>query len=77
MSAENYTPVGKTVSIKATSRASVKVGDSFFTMEYSEERVIPDLPDVDLAEERALLWDCVNNEVDAQVEDVVNFYNKK
>ena len=27
--------------IRATSRTSVKIGDSYYTVEYSEERVIP------------------------------------
>lgn len=57
--------------IKATSRASVKIGDSYYTMEYCEERVIPDMDDVDIATERQLLWDTVNREVDNQISDIV------
>ena len=57
--------------IKATSRASVKIGDSYYTLEYCEERVIPDVDDVDIATERAMLWDTVNSEVDAQVEATI------
>ena len=34
--------------IKATSRASVKVRDSYYTVEYCEERIIPDVEGVDI-----------------------------
>lgn len=57
--------------IKATSRASVKIGDSYYTMEYCEERVIPDIDDVDIATERQILWDTVNAEVDNQINDIM------
>jgi len=53
--------------ISATSRASVKIDDSYYTLEYSEERVIPDLPDIDIEEERLLLWDTVNGECDKAI----------
>ena len=57
--------------ISASSRASVKVGDSFYTVEYHEERVIPEGIEVDVAKERKLLWDTVNSECDSQVEDIL------
>lgn len=57
--------------IKATSRASVKIGDSYYTLEYCEERVIPDVDDVDIATERQILWDTVNAEVDKQIADTI------
>ena len=63
---EEYTPKAVITSIRATSRASIKVKDSFFTVEYSEERVIPDLDDVDIEKEREILWDAVNDECDNQ-----------
>lgn len=63
-------------SIKATSRASVKVGDSFYTLEYSEERVIPEVDGVDIAKERSALWDTVNAECDKQIEDVLKSFKK-
>ena len=53
--------------ISATSRASVKIDDSYYTLEYTEERVIPDLPDIDIVEERLLLWDTVNGECDRAI----------
>lgn len=58
--------------IVATSRASVKVRDSFYTVEYSEERTLP--PDADIDAERLLLWDAVNTECDGQVEDILKTY---
>lgn len=72
-----YESKAKTKSISATSRASVKVGDSFYTLEYSEERTIPQVKGVDLEMERQLLWDCVNNECDRQIQDVLQMFGKK
>ena len=65
---ELYVSKAKVVSIRATSRASVKIKDNYFTVEFSEERMIPDIKGVDLEEERALLWDTVNDECDNQVD---------
>lgn len=59
-----------TTKISATSRCSVKVKDSFFTVEYTEERSIPDVEGVDLEEERKDLWDTVNAECDNQIEEI-------
>lgn len=65
----------KTVSIRATSRASVKVGDSFYTVEYCEERSID--PEDNVAEEREKLWDTCNTEVDNQIEDILKTFSKR
>lgn len=70
----NYESKAKINTIKATSRASIKIRDNFYTLEYSEERVIPDLPDVDIIKEKEILWDAVNAEVDAQIEDVIKSF---
>ena len=59
-----------TTTIRATSRASVKIRDNFYTLEYCEERTIPDIEGVDLETEKKILWDGVNNEVDRQIEDI-------
>lgn len=64
----------KVNSIRATSRASVKVGDSFYTVEYSEEHLIEDGDDV--PEEREKLWGICNTEVDAQIEDILKTFGK-
>lgn len=58
-----------TTSIRITSRASVKVRDNFYTVEYCEERSIPE--DADIEEERQALWDTCNGEVDGQIEDIL------
>ncbi len=65
-----YESKAKTVSITYSSRASVKIRDSFYTVEATEERAIPDVPDVDIEEERKLLWDEVNRQVDNQIDDI-------
>lgn len=66
-----------TTKIHVTSRASVKVRDSFFTVEYGEEREIRN-PSADLIarkkaveDARAELWDLCNSEVDKQVIDIL------
>lgn len=65
--AESYESKAIITKIQATSRASVKIRDNYFTMEFSEERMIPDIEGVDLEQEKSALWDEVNGEVDAQV----------
>lgn len=66
----DYISKAKVNVIRATSRASVKIRDNYFTVEYSEERVIPDDNTVDIEKERALLWDTVNAECDNQILDI-------
>ena len=73
----NYESKAITTQIKATSRASVKVRDNYYTVEYTEERTIPQIDDVDIAKEREILWDCVNNEVDNQIEDIIKSFAKQ
>ena len=65
----------KVTAIRATSRASVKVADSFYTVEYCEERSID--PDDIIEEERAKLWDTCNTEVDRQIEDILKSFSKR
>ena len=62
---------GKPTLIRATSRASVKIRDSFYTVEYSEERALPQNVDFDSCAERKDLWLDVNDELDKQLEDIV------
>lgn len=62
--------------IKASSRASVKVRDNYFTVEYEEERIIPEIEGVDLDKERKLLWDTVNDECDRQIELIYKLSKK-
>lgn len=71
-----YVSKCKTKTISATSRASVKVGDSFYTLEFTEERLVPQTANVNLEQEKELLWDEVNLQVDKQIEDVLRTFKK-
>lgn len=74
---KEYEQKAVTTTLRFISRASIKIGESFYTMEACEERVIPDLPDVDIEQERKLLWDTVNAEVDNQLIEVKQIYGVK
>ena len=74
---EDYGVKAKTTKINAVSRVAIKINDSYYTVEYSEERTIPDADGVILKEERAALFDAVNAVVDAQAEDIVRSFSKK
>ena len=65
-----YEPLMETYSIKFTSRASVKINDSYYTFPNDNKKK------VDFDKERALLWDCVNNECDNQIQDILRVYKK-
>ena len=65
-----------TKTIKATSRASVKVGESYYTVEYSEERIIPDIEGIDIEKERKFLWGDTNTECGNQIEDILKTFKK-
>ena len=60
-----------TTQIRATSRVSAKIGEDFYTLEFSEERTIPDIEGVDLDKERELLFEDVNYTVDTQLQDTI------
>lgn len=75
----------KTTSIRYTSRASVKIGDSYYTFEATEERSIDNEKlskelnerENQIADERRALWDTVNAEVDTQIEETLEFLKKR
>lgn len=71
-----YESKARITTIAATSRASVKIKDNYFTVEYHEERVIPDVEGVNIEQERMLLWDTVNAECDTQIEDISKTFKK-
>ena len=71
---EEYVQQAETLKITATSRCSVKIKDNYYTIEYSEERLIPDMETVNIAKERELLWDTVNAECDNQIEDIIKTF---
>lgn len=65
----------KIMTIKATSRISTKINDTFYTFEYSEERLLEENDDVE--SERSKLWDTCHSQVDAQVEEVVDLVKNR
>ena len=65
----------KVTSIRATSRASVKVNDSFYTVEWCEERSVDETDDIEI--ERKNLWDTCNAEVDGQIEDILKSFGSR
>lgn len=71
---ENYQSKAIVTSIKATSRASVCINKNYYTVEYSEERMIPEVEGVDLEAERAILWNVVNSECDRQTEEIARTF---
>ena len=66
--------MAKTTTIRATSRISTKVRDTYYTFEYCEERQIEDGDDLEA--ERDKLWEVCNAEVDNQVEETLAMYKK-
>ena len=71
-----YESKAKVTTIKATSRVSLKIKDNFFTIEYSEERTVPDTNDVDLEKEREILFQDVNTIVDNQMIEIQDTFKK-
>lgn len=67
-----------TTSIQFTSRASVKIGDSFYTFEATIAKSVPENATYeDIVENKAELWNECNEEVDKQIEETVEFLKKK
>lgn len=65
-----YEPKAKTTTIKVSSRASVKIRDQYYTVEYTEERTIPDIEGINIEAEREFLWSEANKQVDDQIEEI-------
>ena len=72
----NYESKAIVTKINAISRIAIKIRDNFYTVEYSEERSIPDVEGIDVEQERILLFDAVNGVVDAQAEDIIRTFQK-
>ena len=70
---KKYQSKAVTTTIKVSSRASTKVKDNYYTIEYTEERTVP--PDADLQKERDLLWDEVNEQVDNRTLEIVKTFS--
>ena len=71
---DKYESLAVVTKITAVSRVAIKIRDNYYTVEYSEERSIPDTEGVDVELERKLLWDNVNRTVDAQAEEIVKSF---
>lgn len=71
---EKYIQKAITTTIKANSKCTVKLKDNFYSIEFSEERIVPELEGVDLEKERLLLWDDVNAVVDEQINDILKTF---
>lgn len=67
-----YEVKGKTTKITATSRCAIRIKDNYYTLELSEERVMPDDESIDLDKEYKALFDSINSEIDTQMQDVLN-----
>lgn len=67
---ENYKSKATVASIKATSKVTLKIKDNFFSVEYTEERTLPDVEGIDVDKERKLLWDDVNAIVDDKANEI-------
>lgn len=70
--------MAKTTLIRAISRASVKISDNFYTVEYGEERNVEVEDSHGLLEEaRAELWETCNGEVDRQIEEIMQMFKDR
>ena len=56
-------------SIRASSRMSIKIKDSYYTVEFTEEWAVDDYSN--MPEERQKLWDVVNKECDGQIQEIL------
>lgn len=68
---DNYISKAYPKTIKFSSRASIKIKDSFYTFEYGEERQIDNFDEVDIQKEIICLTTDCNNVVDNQIEEIV------
>ena len=72
--AKEYKQKAVTTSIRFISRCSIQIDGRYYTFEACEERMIPDIEGVDIEQERKLLWDTINDEVDNQAEEAYKAY---
>lgn len=68
---QDYASMAKTVSIQCSSRASVKIGQNFYTFEATEQRSIPDNPNVDVDKEQEILFAKLHAMVDRQIDETL------
>lgn len=70
--APTYTPKARPTVIKFSSRASTKIKDQYYTIEYGEERQIDNFDEVNLDKEKKALIDDCNEVVDNQIKEIVD-----
>ena len=73
---KSYEPKAITTQIQATYRISTKIHENFHTVEYTEQRQIPDVEGVDIAKEKEALWNAVIVEIESQIDDIVDSYKQ-
>ena len=79
----SYEIKGRPTKITATSRCAICIRDkytgkdNFYTVELSEERALPDSPDVNIQKEYDALFDSVNACVDKRCEEIVETFAHK
>lgn len=66
---DTVVPSVRTTMIKAENKVTVKIGESFYGFQYTEERAVSG--DVDLETERKNLVDTVNGVIDAQIAELM------
>lgn len=66
---DTVAPSVRTTMIKAENKVTVKIGESFYGFQYTEERAVSG--DVDLETERKNLVDTVNGVIDAQIAELM------
>ncbi len=70
-----YEVKGRTTKITATSRCAIKIKDNYYTLELSEERVMPEETEVNLNREYEAIFNSINNEIDNQMQDILDSIN--
>lgn len=67
----------RTSTIKATNRMSVKIENNFYTVEWCEERVIPEgMSEEEVKQARSDLWDTCVQECENQIADINRVYGR-
>lgn len=62
----------RTTKIQQTMRMSVKIRDNFYTVEYQEERAVPNSPNIDLEQEKSRLYESCRDNIYAQVQEIID-----
>ena len=68
--AKTYTSQAVVKDISASVKISVEINKTFYTIQYSETRSVPEDINVKLSKERQLLQDTVYSEVFNQIEEI-------